>query len=147
MCFYWLGVIHLRIWCCIFDKLYMKILANDISKCWEVILSLFPLLVPDPITPCKHTHAERDKERGRQRKWERTLQSGYSWILSKGFVSHYGDLENSPRNWIPLLLPWSKAIQRKTSIPWNEQLSSLLCPFCWPLTEKLVLKFQYSCFR
>lgn len=116
-------------------------LGNPISVC-----GCFRSLSLCLTLPCNHTHmdtqihthtsTEWDKEIQRQRERGREVFTKWPfWILSKGFVSHYGDLENSPCTLIPLLLPWFKGIQWKR----NEH-TCLLYVFCLPLTEKIQLK-------
>lgn len=81
------------------------------------------------------THAQRGPEKGvRQRERECVCERGREvfikwpvWILSKGFVSLYGDLENSPCSLIPLLLLWLKGIQCKLHSPkWAPVLTLLI---------------------
>lgn len=88
-------------------------------------------------------HGERQRKRDTKRASEREVFREWPlWILSKGFVSHYGDLENSPCSLIPLLLLWLK-VSSGSPVPWNER-TSLLCSFCWAPAEKLDLEFQYA---
>lgn len=84
------------------------------SKCWNAVIP--PPLVSDQISPCEHTHAQRDtkKEGDKESESEREVFTEWPfWILSKGFASHYGDLENSPCSLIPVLFQPSEGIQWK----------------------------------
>ncbi len=135
----WQQVI-LRVFCCIFNKLYTIILMQMTER--NVVKFYFPVF-PLPVSPCKHTHARRQtkQERDKEGESEREVFTKWPfWTLSKGFVSHYGDLEKSPCSLIPLLLLWLK-VSSGSSSPWNEGPSSL-GPFFCKRTEKLELKFQ-----
>lgn len=95
---------------------------------FHCISSQFLIQTPTNTPMGRETH--RDRARQSEGAWKRELPF---WILSKGFASHYGDLENSPCSLIPLLFLQLKGIQWKL-IPWNECLP-LLCSFCWLLLE------------
>lgn len=115
----------------------MQIIESNAGKWFSqvkisVYVEGFPSLFPWPKHSLHtHTYTQQEtkkheyKERERERKREVFIKWPF-WILSKGLVSHYGDLEKSPCSLIPLLLLWSKGIQWKFHSPKWEPILTLL---------------------